>query len=119
MIEKRLEAAAAADFVVALYNPVSKRRQKLLTRARDILLSGRPPETPVVLARNLGRDGEAVDVITLGELTPDHADMLTLVLVGSSRTRRMDKGSGPRVYTPRGYGDRVPPRQRQELSRKE
>ena len=119
VIEKRLEAAAAADFVVALYNPVSKRRQIQLTRARDILLSGRPPETPVVLARNLGRDGESLDVITLGELEPGHADMLTLVLVGSSHTRRMDKGSGPRVYTPRGYGDRVPPRQQQELSRKE
>ena len=57
--ERNLEAvrraAARADFVVALYNPVSKRRTKQLARARDILLSARPPETPVILARNLGR----------------------------------------------------------------
>lgn len=104
VIEKRLEAAAAGDFVVALYNPVSKRRRKQLTRARDILLSGRPPETPVVLARNLGRDGEALDVITLGELEPGHADMLSVIIIGSSRTRLVGQGQGVRVYTPRGYG---------------
>ena len=103
VIEKRLEAAAAGDFVVALYNPVSKRRQKQLTRARDILLSGRPPKTPVVLARNLGRDGEALDVITLGELEPGHADMLSVIIIGSSRTRLAGQGQGVRVYTPRGY----------------
>ena len=103
VIEKRLEAAAAGEFVVALYNPVSKRRQKQLTRARDILLSGRPPETPVVLARNLGRDGEALDVITLGELEPGHADMLSVIIIGSSRTRLAGQGQGVRVYTPRGY----------------
>mgnify|MGYP000321289381 FL=1 len=103
VIEKRLEAAAAGDFVVALYNPVSKRRQKQLTRARDILLSGRPLETPVVLARNLGRDGEALDVITLGELEPGHADMLSVIIIGSSRTRLAGQGQGVRVYTPRGY----------------
>ena len=84
VIEKRLEAAAAGDFVVALYNPVSKRRQKQLTRARDILLSGRPLETPVVLARNLGRDGEALDVITPGELEPGHADMLSVILIAAT-----------------------------------
>ena len=110
-IENRLEAAARADFVVALYNPVSKRRTKQLSRARDILLSARPPETPVVLARNLGREGETVDVIPLSDLKPKLADMLTLVLVGSTRTRLMDHGSRPRVYTPRGYGDRVRPTQ--------
>jgi cobalt-precorrin 5A hydrolase/precorrin-3B C17-methyltransferase len=73
----------------------------------------------VVLARNLGRDGEVMEVIALGELTPDHADMLTLVLVGSSRTRLVDRGPVARVYTPRGYGDRVPATEQQELSRKE
>ncbi|MAF96316.1 MAG: precorrin-3B C(17)-methyltransferase [Rhodospirillaceae bacterium] len=103
VIEKRLEAAAAGDFVVALYNPVSKRRRKQLTRARDILLSARPPETPVVLARNLGRDGETLDVITLGELEPGHADMLSVIIIGSSRTRLAGQGPGVRVYTPRGY----------------
>ena len=110
-IEKRLQAAASGDFVVALYNPVSKRRTKQLARARDILLSARPPETPVILARNLGRDGETIDVIPLSDLQPKLADMLTVVLVGSTRTRLMDRGGRPRVYTPRGYGDRVGPTQ--------
>jgi len=101
-IERRLKAAAAGDFVVALYNPVSKRRKKQLAMARDILLTARPEATPVILARNLGRDGETVDVITLGDLTVDMVDMLTLVMIGSSQTRVI-KGSPPRVYTPRGY----------------
>lgn len=102
-IECRLEAAAAGDFVVALYNPVSKRRRKQLARARDILLRARPPQTPVVLARNLGRDGETVTVKTLADLDPDKVDMLTLVLIGSSNTRVIESDSGSRVFTPRGY----------------
>jgi len=106
-IKRRLRAAAAGDFVVALYNPVSKRRKTQLIDARDILLSARPPETPVILARNLGRDGEAVSVIDLGELDPERVDMLTLVLIGSSRSRRLETGAGVRVYTPRGYGDKA------------
>ena len=118
-IEKRLQAAASGDFVVALYNPVSKRRQKQLARARDILLSARPRSTPVVLARNLGRDGETVDVIPLSDLQPKHADMLTLVLVGSTRTRVLDQGPRPKVYTPRGYGDRVGPTEKRVQSGKE
>ena len=108
-IQRRLEAAAAGDFVVALYNPVSKRRKKQLVMARDILLSARPRETPVVLARNLGRDGEAITVITLAELEPAMVDMLTLVLIGSSNTRVMDTSNGPRVYTPRGYAVKMEP----------
>lgn len=106
-IEKRVKAAADGDFVVAFYNPVSKRRRTQLARARDILLSGRGPETPVILARNLGRDGEDISVITLGELTPDHADMLTLVMVGNSQTRRMERGGRTWVYTPRGYAAKM------------
>ncbi len=102
-IERRLEAAAAGDFVVALYNPVSKRRRKQLIEARDILLVQRPPETPVVLARNLGRDGESITIVALSELDPAAVDMLTLVLVGSSRTRMIGSGANARVYTPRGY----------------
>ncbi|MCH6562865.1 MAG: precorrin-3B C(17)-methyltransferase, partial [Myxococcales bacterium] len=64
-IERRLRAAAEGDFVVALYNPVSKRRTTQLVRAVEILRTRRSAETPVVLARNLGRDGEAVTVIRL------------------------------------------------------
>ena len=104
-IERRLRAAAEGDFVVALYNPVSKRRTTQLVRAVAILRTRRSAETPVVLARNLGRDGEAVTVIRLDELTPEKVDMLTVVLIGSSETRRIERGDGGAwVYTPRGYG---------------
>ncbi len=105
VIERRLAAAAPGDFVVALYNPVSRRRTQQIVAARDILLRHRAPETPVVLARNLGREKESVSVSALGELTPDGIDMLTLVLVGSSATRLLPRrdGHGSRVYTPRGY----------------
>lgn len=106
-IEKRLKAAAEADFVVCFYNPVSQRRRDQLARARDILLTGRPPETPVILARQLGRDGEKIEIVTLGELTPDHADMLTLVMVGSSESRVLRLGGRDRVYTPRGYAKKL------------
>jgi cobalt-precorrin 5A hydrolase/precorrin-3B C17-methyltransferase len=107
-IERRLRAAADGDFVVALYNPRSERRRSQLVAAREILLAARPPETPVVLARNLGRDGERVTVTTLSELDPDSVDMLTLVLVGSSTTRLLP-GPQPRIYTPRGYAKKERP----------
>jgi cobalt-precorrin 5A hydrolase/precorrin-3B C17-methyltransferase len=108
-IRARLEAAAAADFVVALYNPRSARRPALLAEAAAILLRHRPPDTPVVLARNLGRAGESVRTVALGDLgraaVNAEIDMLTVVLVGSRRTRRL--AADPRlVYTPRGYFDR-------------
>lgn len=103
-IERRLRAAAEGDFVVALYNPVSRRRTRALAAAKEILRAHRPADTPVVLARNLGRAGEEVCVIDLDKLTPERADMLTLVLVGSSATRRVARGDGGCwVYTPRGY----------------
>jgi cobalt-precorrin 5A hydrolase / precorrin-3B C17-methyltransferase len=109
VIERRLIAAAAGDFVVALYNPRSARRQTQLPAARDILLAHRAPQTPVALARNLGRPGERIAVTTLGALSPDDVDMLTLVLVGSSTTRLVP-GDPPRLYTPRGYAaKRTPP----------
>jgi cobalt-precorrin 5A hydrolase/precorrin-3B C17-methyltransferase len=106
-IRVRLEAAAAADFVVALYNPRSSRRQTHLAEAANILLRHRAPETPVFLGRNLGREGGTQQIIVLSELPNAEIDMLTIVLVGSSRTRRIDS-EPPRLYTPRGYlgGDR-------------
>jgi len=106
-IERRLKAAAEGDFVVALYNPVSKRRREQLAKARDIMLVHRPAETPVILARNLGRDGETIDVVSLGELTPDHADMLTLVMIGNRQTRHITRGQRRWVYTPRGYAAKL------------
>ncbi len=102
-IERRLQAAADADFVVALYNPASERRREQLVAARDILAAARPATTPVVLARNLGRAGEAVTVTTLAGLDPERVDMLTLVLIGSSATRLAAHGGRSWVHTPRGY----------------
>ncbi|MSO88736.1 MAG: precorrin-3B C(17)-methyltransferase [Rhodospirillaceae bacterium] len=102
-IERRLRAAAEGDFVVALYNPASVKRQRGIGVARDILLAHRAPDTPVVLARNLGRDGQRVDTITLAELGPDKVDMLTIVLIGSTQSRRLRRGREDWVYTPRGY----------------
>ncbi len=104
VIEGRLRAAAQGDFVVALYNPVSKRRRHQLQAAVEILRGRRAGDTPVVLACNLGRPGEAVTVIDLAELVPERVDMLTVVLVGSSTTCRVARGvAGCWVYTPRGY----------------
>lgn len=107
VIERRLKAAAEGGFVVSFYNPVSKRRRTQLAEARDILLTKRKPDTPVVLARQLGRSDEKIDVITLGELTPDHADMLTLVMIGGEDTRVIERGQKRWVYTPRGYGGKM------------
>ncbi|BAE49102.1 precorrin-3B C(17)-methyltransferase [Paramagnetospirillum magneticum] len=106
-IETRLKAAAMADFVVCFYNPVSQRRRDQLPKARDILLSGRGPDTPVILARQLGRPGETVEVIRLADLDVDKVDMLTMVVVGSSETRTFTAGQHAWTYTPRGYGKKM------------
>ena len=104
VIERRVRAAASGDFVIAFYNPVSLRRRELLGRARDILLEQRAPDTPVVLARNLGRPDQTTRIVPLAELTADLCDMLTLVMVGASGTRRAPRLHGDDwVYTPRGY----------------
>ncbi|WP_374466242.1 precorrin-3B C(17)-methyltransferase [Ferrovibrio sp.] len=104
MILLRIKKAAEADFVIAFYNPVSQRRRTQLAMAKDILLQHRPRETPVVLARNLGREGERVTQTTLGDLDVEQVDMLTVVLVGSSASRSIQLPNGRRfVYTPRGY----------------
>ena len=103
VIRKRLRAATDGDFVVALYNPVSQRRRILFSEAQEIFLTARPPTTPVVLARSLGRPDEALTVTTLADLKVDDVDMMTVVLIGSSQSRRMETADGPRVYTPRGY----------------
>ena len=106
-ILRRLRAAADGDFVVAFYNPVSTRRRTLLAEARDVLLGSRPAATPVVLATSLGRAEEAVRLRTLGTLRMGEVDMLTTVVVGSSQSRVVQTGDGPRVYTPRGYARKM------------
>jgi cobalt-precorrin 5A hydrolase / precorrin-3B C17-methyltransferase len=102
VIRARLEAAAAADLVVALYNPRSARRQSGLAEAAALFLARRPPNTPVLVARNLGRPGEICRVVRLDALAEAEIDMLTIVIVGSSTTRAL--AGGTRLYTPRGYG---------------
>ncbi|MBL1201952.1 MAG: precorrin-3B C(17)-methyltransferase [Nostoc sp. GBBB01] len=103
-IAQRIAAAAEADFVIAFYNPVSKDRTWQLAEARNILLQHRTPDTPVVLGRNLGRPGQTVKVITLEELAPATADMRTVILVGSTKTRIIKRSDGNVwVYTPRRY----------------
>lgn len=103
-IQRRVKAAAEGDFVIAFYNPVSKRRRTQLAYARDVLLEHRPADTPVILATNLARDGENVRVVALSELNVDDVDMLTVVVAGSTQSKVVRTGDGKDwVYTPRGY----------------
>lgn len=103
VIESRLRAAAAADLVLAVYNPASKSRTWQVASMRDVLLEHRDPATPVVLGRDVGGAGESVRVTTLGDLDPSAVDMRTLLIIGSSQTQWQDTDSGPRVFTPRRY----------------
>jgi cobalt-precorrin 5A hydrolase/precorrin-3B C17-methyltransferase len=103
-IKRRVTAAGEGDFVIAFYNPVSKKRRTQLAWARDKLLEHRPASTPVILATNLGREGELIRIVPLGSLNVDDVDMLTVVVVGSSNSSTVTTGDGRTwVYTPRGY----------------
>ncbi|MBR8830673.1 MAG: Siroheme synthase [Chroococcopsis gigantea SAG 12.99] len=98
-IEKRLEAAAAGDFVVGLYNPRSQNRQEQIVIGRDILLKYRDAGTPVAIVSNVYRQEEAIILTTLGEMLSYSIDMLTVVLIGNSNTRVHEDW----MITPRGY----------------
>lgn len=98
-IEKRLDCAAAGDFVICLYNPSSKKRADYMQKAAQIILRYQRPETPVGIVRNIGRDGETTDVTTLAEVGSKHLDMFTTVIVGNSQTKVV----GTHLVTPRGY----------------
>ena len=101
-VEARLRAAAAAGFVLALYNPVSRARPWQLGRAFDVLRDTLPPETAVVFGRSADRPDERIVVASLGEADPGIADMATCVIVGSAATRVVARGDlPPLVYTPR------------------
>lgn len=103
-ILKRLDGAARADFVTALYNPRSQRRTTLIEAARDLFAAHRPPETPVIIGTRLGRADEQVRVVELQHFDPTEIDMLSIVLIGSSTSRAFARGNGQVVaYTPRGY----------------
>jgi cobalt-precorrin 5A hydrolase/precorrin-3B C17-methyltransferase len=106
VITDRLAHAAAADFAMAFYNPISKARPWQLGEAIEILRRYRAPETPIVLGRDIGRPAESLRVTTLAALTPDQVDMRTVVIVGSSTTRLVARpDGGVFVYTPRWYGE--------------
>ncbi|MBE5808843.1 MAG: precorrin-3B C(17)-methyltransferase [Clostridiales bacterium] len=98
-IEKRLRAAALGDFVIVLYNPMSRHRPEHLARACDILLETCVPERPVGIVRNIGREGQSSGITTLACLRDMQVDMFTTVFIGSSNTRVIDG----RLVTPRGY----------------
>jgi precorrin-3B C17-methyltransferase len=102
LIERRLDAAASAGFVLALYNPISQARPWQLATALERLRRHLPPSTPVVFGRAVGRPDERVTVTTLAAADPAAADMATLVIVGSPETRVIARpGRLPLVYTPR------------------
>lgn len=110
VIERRLDAAAAADLAIALYNPRSRARPDQFGRAVEVLRTHRVGDTPVVLGRDVGRPGEAVTIVTIAELAEhdvqETVDMRTVIIVGSSQTRAIDGADGRRwVYTPRSYPD--------------
>ena len=107
IIEKRLDLACEADLALAFYNPISRSRPWQLGVALDIVRRHRTPQTPVVLGRDIGRPGQTLRTLTLGELTPEQVDMRTMVLVGSSTTCTFARADGMQwVYTPRWYGEK-------------
>jgi cobalt-precorrin 5A hydrolase/precorrin-3B C17-methyltransferase len=107
IIEKRLDLACQADLALAFYNPISRSRPWQLGRALEIVRQHRSPQTPVTLGRDIGRPGQTLRVVTLGELAPEMVDMRTMVLIGSSTTCVFARANGSQwVYTPRWYGDK-------------
>ena len=100
VIEKRLAAAAMGDFCMAVYNPSSKGRPDYLARAVRILLqNGKAPDTVCGLVRNIGREGQSAQVLTLAQLEQTPVDMFTTVYIGNRNTRVLQG----RMVTPRGY----------------
>jgi precorrin-3B C17-methyltransferase len=101
LVEKRLRLAAEADFAMAFYNPRSNARPQGFARALQVLRDACGPQRLIIFARAVSTPEESIRVCTLGEAEPDMADMRTLVIVGSSQTRRIERDGEPLVYTPR------------------
>lgn len=101
LIEKRLRLAAQGDFAMAFYNPRSKSRPEGFVKTLEILRDECEPERLILFARAVSRTDEALRVSTLAEATADMADMQTVVIVGSSLTRVIERNGAPIVYTPR------------------
>jgi len=108
VVEARLRAALAADFVVALYNPISSARPWQLGAAFKIVAETRGSDTPIILARAVMRPDERIRILPLSEVEASMADMSTIVIIGASTTRLIERpeGKAPFVYTPRSYGVR-------------
>jgi precorrin-3B C17-methyltransferase len=108
VVEARLRAAVAADFVVALYNPISSARPWQLGAALKIVSEIRSPDTPVIIARAVMRRDERIKTLPLSEVEASMADMSTVLIIGASTTRLIERAEGeaPYVYTPRFYGAR-------------
>ena len=100
-IEKRSRAAAEADFVLCIYNPSSKKRADYLRKACGMILEYRNPETVCGIVRNIGRDGETYEILSLERLKDTQVDMFTTVFIGNSNTMELNG----RMVTPRGYKD--------------
>jgi len=106
VIRRRVRHAAEGDFVTAFYNPVSMKRKALFDESMDVLRNERPADTPVIIARSLGRVDESVSVTTLETIHSSQIDMLTIVLVGSSTSKALELEGVLSVYTPRGYANK-------------
>ena len=98
-IEKRIKAAAMADFITAIYNPKSEGRYWQLYRLKEIFLQERDSQTPVGYVRQAGREEESVHITTLADFNPEEIDMFTIVLIGNSQTYTFQD----KIITPRGY----------------
>jgi precorrin-3B C17-methyltransferase len=105
VILDRLQAVLQADMVVALYNPASTARPDWIGEVIETIRAAKPPETIVVRARAIGGAGEELETLTAAYLTADRIDMRTLLVIGSSETRKIDRaGQSPLIYTARSVG---------------
>lgn len=107
LIEKRLRLAAEADFAMAFYNPRSKSRPEGFARALAVLQEACGDERPVLFARAVSTADEVLRIVSLHKAEPEMADMRTMVIVGSSRTRIIERPAGPVLYTPRSVPEAV------------
>ena len=99
LIKKRIDLASQGDFVITLYNPKSSGRPELINEARDIMLKHKRKDTPVLIARNVGREGENYDITTLSEMLDYEINMFSTVIIGNSNTKVINN----KMITPRGY----------------
>lgn len=103
VIEQRIRALLGADMAIAIYNPASKSRREQVRKLGELVLEIGGEDRVIVQGRDIGGDGENVQVLRAAEFDPDTVDMRTLLIVGSSRTRLFETPSGRRAYTPRSY----------------